>query len=460
MKKMNTYYWAIGITIAILMGRQIPVVYAENNNLVDSEIIKESELIQSESSILADIYENTLIYNSKVEPESKVSLTIKGQEEKKINIPVATNGRFIINFSLYRIEVGDKLIFNVSKKIKENEYKEEQILKEVLEKKVGAEIILYQENSLQEDEMLKATNVSEIYTHSKEIRGKTMLGTEIYLVSEGEVNKPIYPDDVTGKFNWVFDENQIESYEGKKFQFVFISNGIMTVLDKTVLKPTKEWEMRVEEIRKATKLPDIFQGMLNYEGKTLPNAIIKGFYLNELLFEVVSDKDGNFTVNGKVLSDIPLGDSLTLMIVDRKGVYLSIKKEILPKKEEVEEVEKKPGLDTGKDENLREEQTNSKENPSIPLVKDDQDEIVVYLPTQSKEPDLQEKTELKDGSADVVPESNLSGANTFLSSTPEETINEANKVRETKKVEGSDFAVLATIVLIGTAAMSGLLYKY
>ncbi|WP_156954908.1 hypothetical protein [Carnobacterium funditum] len=450
---MNTYYWLVSIVCTILFVRPVPVVYAEESNRIN-EVNEKNELVQNESAYIADIHENTLIYNGKLAPKLTLSLSIRGQEEKTVDIPVASSGNFIIDFSQYTIKVGDKLIFNVTGNGKES-FKE-QIEKVVLEKSPGAEIILSTEDTPQEKEFETVTTLSDIYTHTKEVSGKTALDTAVYLVSEGQMTKPIYSDSITGAFNWVFDKNQTERQVGESLQFVFVSNGMMTVLERTVLKPTKEWEMRIAEIRKATILPNVYQEMKSYLGKTIPNSKIKGTYLNQILFEVVSDKEGNFTFDDQALSDIPIGKVFFLTITDSEGVYLSIEKNIYPKKELVEKVEQKPEPDSETEEDNH-DQVSSENNTPKPFIKEDKDKIVSVLPIQPEESSSQGSTE---DSTNVIIESEVSETKASLGGSLETETDKADETSEKEEVEGSDFVILATIVLIGTLTMSGLLYKY
>lgn len=455
MKKVNTYYWLVSIACTILLFKPVSVAYAQDSSTMANEANEENELVQNDNLYISDIYENTLLYNGKLVPGLTLSLIIKNQEETNVAIPLSSNGKFVINFTQHKIKVGDSLIFHISGN--EETMYEEQIEKKVLDKKDGSEIILSEEDTPQEKEFKEATTLSEIYTHTKEVNGKTMAGTMICLVSEGKMTKSIYSDDTTGGFNFVFGENQTERHEGEDFQFVFVNDGMMTVVKKTVLKPTKEWEMKVDEIRKATKLPTIYQEMKSYDGETVPNAKIKVSFLGQVLVEVVSDKEGNFTFDSQLLSDIPLGESLFLTVTDSEGVYFSIETIIYPKQELIEEAEQKPELDAEKEENLNEEQSSPENNLPKPSIKEKNDNLVSLLPTQSEVPSSQSSTE---DLTTVIKEPEVLETTTVLSNSVETQKEKPDEINKTKKIEGSDFAVLATIVLIGTVTMSGLLYKY
>ena len=461
---MRTNYWLVIIVCTLLLIAPTPVVYAKENNASnDSDDIKEEkELVQRDRLDSADVYENTLMFSGKLVPDLTLTLSFEEKEVQRIEIPLNSSGNFVIDFSQYGIKAGDKLIFHLTGN-GEKSY-EEQIEKVVLEKQVGKEVILSGEQTPAEKKFINKTTLSDIYTDTKEASGQTTLDTAIYLIHEGKMTDPIYSDPLTGKFNWVFDKNQPNQYEDEVFQFVFVSDEMMIVLEKASLKPVKDLEIRRAEIKKATKLPDVYQGMEEYRGQTSPNTKIKVFLNNQLVTEFFTDKKGSFTLDEQVLSTISVGDSLKFMLIDRKeeDIFLSIEKTALPEKELVEEIEPNPELEKeDKEDKLDQEQSSSGNNLTKPSKKKNEDKRTSLLTPQDEEfstqDSLEESTDVKTESDQ--PEFN-SSTDDFLDTEQKSEKNQVDEINETEKDGDGNFVILATIVLIGTVTMSGLLYKY
>ncbi|WP_414839559.1 hypothetical protein [Carnobacterium sp. TMP28] len=428
MKRITSYYWLPSLVGVLLFISPVPAVYAQDNSL----IIQKNESIQTKPFEITDIYENTLIYTGEIAPELTVSFSVENQEER-IEIPISSSGKYIIDFSQYKIKAGDSLIFFVSGN--ETVDYEEQIEKIILEKEIGKEIILSQEETLEEKEFKKATTLSDIHIDTRRFSGKTALKSAIYLIKDGELTKPVYSDSITGEFIWEFDESLVERNEGEVLQFVFVSDGMVIVVEKTLLKPTLEWEMRAAEIREKTRLPDLHQEMKTYQGKTIPLVKVEVSFLDQELTEVYSDKKGEFVLNGQLFSAIPVGGSIVFKLTDNKGVFISIEKILLPEKEQIETEESE--LDTKpKDESDSQQPAIENKLPEV-SVKEDQ---FIEVPT-SKDSAVEAMT------VDSESESLEKATRTDLSS-------------EKEPVEESDFAILVTIILIGTITMSGFLYKY
>lgn len=141
---MKNCYWLVIIVCTLLLIAPTSIVYAKENNASnDSDGIKEEkELVQKDRLDIADMYENTLMFSGKLIPDLTLTLTLsfEEKEDQKINIPLNSNGNFVIDFSQYTIKAGDKLIFNLTGN-GEKSY-EKQIEKVVLEKQVGKELSL------------------------------------------------------------------------------------------------------------------------------------------------------------------------------------------------------------------------------------------------------------------------------------------------------------------------------
>lgn len=460
---MKNCYWLVIIVCTLLLIAPTSIVYAKENNASnDSDGIKEEkELVQKDRLDIADMYENTLMFSGKLIPDLTLTLTLsfEEKEDQKINIPLNSNGNFVIDFSQYTIKAGDKLIFNLTGN--GGKSYEKQIEKVVLEKQVGKEVIRSGEQSLAEKNFINKTILSDIYTDTTEASGQTTLDTAIYLIHEGKMTDPIYSDPLTGKFTWVFDGDRPNQYEDEVFEFVFVFDKMMIVLEKVSLKSVKNLEIRRNEMKEATKLPDVYQGMEEYRGQTSLDTKIKVFLNNQLVTDFFTDKKGSFMLDEQVLSTILMGDVLKFVLIDRKeeDVFLSIEKIVLPEKELVEEIEKNPELE--KEDKLNQEQYNSENNLMKPFKKKSKDKLIPLLTSQdeefSTEDSLEESTDVKTES--VQSEFN-SSTEDFVVTEQKSKTNEVDEINKTEKNEDGNFVILATIVLIGTVTMSGLLYKY
>ncbi|SEL13606.1 hypothetical protein SAMN04488700_0412 [Carnobacterium iners] len=428
MKKITSYYWLLSLVGLLLFISPAPAAYAQDS----SRVKQENELIQNEPFEIANIYENTLIYNGKIAPELTISFSVENKEER-IEIPISSSGKYVIDFSQYKIKAGDSLIFFVSGN--ETVGYEEQSEKIVLEKEIGKEIIISQDETLEEKEFKKATTLSDIHVDTRRVSGKTALNAAIYLIKDKELTKPIYSDHITGAFNWEFDESSVERDEGEVLKFVFVSNGMVTVLEKMILKPTLEWEMRAAEISENTILPDLYQERKTYKGKTILLAKIEVSFLDQVLAEFRSDKDGEFTFDGQLFSAIPVGGSIIFTLTDNEGVFISIEKIMLPEKEQAEAEESE--LDTKPKDKRDVEQPMIEDKSPKPSIKEDK---LVEVPASQSS--IVEATTVPSESESLEIETRT------------------DRSPEKETVEESDFAILVTIILVGTITMSGFLYKY
>lgn len=458
---MKTCYWLVIIVSTLLLITPTSDVCAKESNASnDSNSLKEeNELVQKDRLDIADMYENTLMFSGKLVPDSTLTLSFEEKEDQKINIPLNSDGNFVIDFSQYTIKAGDKLIFNLTGN-GEKSY-EKQIEKVVLEKQVGKEVIRSGEQTLAEKNFINKTILSDIYTDTTEANGQTTVDTAIYLIHEGKMTDPIYSDPLTGKFTWVFDGNRPNQYEDEVFHFVFVSDKMMIVLEKVSLKSVKNLEIRRNEMKEATKLPDVYQGIEEYRGQTSPDTKIKVFLNNQLVAECFTDKKGFFILDEPVLSTILVGDAFKFVLIDRKeeDVFLSIEKIVLPKKELAKETESNP--ESEKENKLNQEQASFENNLTKPFNKKSKDKLTSLLTSQdeefSTEESLQKSTDVKTES--IQSEFN-SSTDDFLATEQNSEKNQVDEINKTEKNEDGNFVILASIVLIGTVTMSGLLYKY
>lgn len=466
MKKSTSLCWMIGLLWSIFFVLWSPEVNGQTESETNQYASKDSADSTADKKVdLPEIYQNTKIYNGMLSFDGKLSYEIKGQEGTLTDIPVNKTGEFTVDFGEKEFKAGETLVFHI---ISDEPFgMEETIEKQILPATAGKEVIYIEAGSSEEKELEANTVLPALYPYTKNYKGTTIPGSSIRLFINTQLSAPIQADTATGAFTLSFDEQRLQT--GQLIQFVLVSNGITSVMEKTVSEPTEEWNKRVAEIKQATELPDIYQNMGNYAGKTISEATITLNYHNQLVAESTADKSGDFTFDLSVLPEISAEDRLEITITDTTGVFVTFEKVVLLEKSQTDSEEQIPDSETGEENKLPEAdefQESFTKNESQNKMEDKQKfplEETTDTPHFSLLPDSPDSTEpgktariKNEGTA--LPDSENE---TTLFSSAEKTTEVLEKSKnEPEKSADNNSTALMGLVVLGTLVMSAFLYKY
>lgn len=463
MKKSTSFCWMIGLLWSIFFILWSPEVYGQTESATNQYASKDSaDSVVDKKADLSEIYQNTKIYNGMLSFEGKLSYEIKGHEGTMTDIPVNKTGKFAVDFGEKEFKVGDTLIFHIISD--EPAGMEETIEKQILPATAGKEVIYLEAESSEEKELEANTVLPALYPYTKHYMGTTDPSSSIRLFINTQLSDPIQADAVTGEFTLSFDDQGLQT--GQVIQFILLSDGITHLMEKTVSEPTEEWKKRVAEIKEATELPDIYQNMGNYAGKTISEATITLNYCDQLAAESTADKNGNFILDLSVLNEISAEDSLEITITDTAGVFATFEKVVLLEKSQVDNEEEVPDLETGEENKLpepdehqesltkNESQKKTKDKQRLP-VEETTDKTHFSLLPDSTEPG---KTAHVKNEGTALPDSK-SETTLFSSAEKNTEVLEKNK-NEAGKSADNDSTALMGLVVLGTLVMSAFLYKY
>ncbi|WP_313469079.1 hypothetical protein [Carnobacterium sp.] len=463
MKKSTSLCWMIGLLWSIFFVLWSPEVYGQTESVTNQYASKDSaDSVVDKKADLPEIYQNTKIYNGMLSFDRKLSYEIKNQEGTMTDIPVNKTGKFAVDFGEKEFKVGDTLIFHIISD--EPAGMEETIEKQILPATAGKEVIYIEAGSSEEKELEANTVLPTLYPYTKHYMGTTVPGSSIRLLINTQLSDQIQADAVTGEFTLSFDDQELQT--GQVIQFILLSNGITHLMEKMVSEPTEEWKKRVAEIKQATELPDIYQNMGNYAGKTISEATITLNYRDQLEAESTADKNGNFIFDLSMLTEISAEDSLEITITDTTGVFATFEKVVLLEKSQADNEEQVSDLEIGEENKLPEvdeHQESLTKNESQKKTKDKQrspleeitDKTHFSLLPDSTEPG---KTAHVKNEGTALPESENE---TILFSSAKENTEVLEKSKnEAGKSADNDSTALMGLVVLGTLVMSAFLYKY
>lgn len=316
---------------------------SESNESIEASLHPEEadkDPIALENLELPEIYENTVIYNGTINPETTLRVIFPNEESPYPDVhgsDLTETGSFSITTNDQELKAGDKITFFVSGGglgLEQDFYRTVQPAEE------GKEIIKSSANTSEaEQEILNSTSLPDISSNTRHFTGETINSTEIYYTSEdgelkGETTSSSGGGGLTGKIDIYF--NDVDLQVGQTIYFYIVSDGVIATIAKEVMDMTSEQEQAITKIQEETYLPEIYANTSTYYGKTLPNTkiMVANPYNSVTSLSVDSNENGDFPLPldsfKEQINQMEVGDVLLFTFTDENGYTESIETEVLP----------------------------------------------------------------------------------------------------------------------------------
>lgn len=294
--------------------------------------------IALENLELPEVYENTVIYNGTINPETTLRVIFPNEKSPYPDIhgsDLTETESFSITTNGQELKAGDQITFFVSgggMDIEQDFYRTVQPAEE------GKEAIDNTADTREEEQgLIEATTLPDIFPNTRRYEGQTVEDANVYYSTEDNNlsgNTKTARGDLAGQFYMYF--NDINLQPGQLLNFYITENGITAKVEKQVAEMTTEQEEAIASIQETTYLPELYANTSTYYGKTIPGAeiVIANPYNSVVTTTVESNDSGDFLVPlesyREQINQMEVGDILLFTVTNENGYTESIETKVLP----------------------------------------------------------------------------------------------------------------------------------
>lgn len=287
---------------------------------------------------LPEIYENTIIYNGSINPETTLRIIFPEEDRPYPDIlgsDLTDSGAFAtVPQKYHELQAGDEITFFVSGG---GLGTEQDFYRTVQPAEEGKEIV---DNNLdtkeQGQQLLEEVSLPNIYSNTRIYDGEVPSNVDglYYRDASGELSSDLVMNfaedsvDSPNRLFSIFDENL---QTGQNIEFYMIADGLTISFEKEVQPLSEEEQQAVNKIESTTTLPELSITTENYEGESIPNAEIKVLNpeLASRILNRTSDEQGIFSLTFDESNNMLVEDgSLLFEITDENGHTATIEKEV------------------------------------------------------------------------------------------------------------------------------------
>lgn len=299
----------------------------------------DKDAIALENLELPEIYENTVIYNGSINPETSLRIIFPEEDRPYPDIlgsDLTDSGAFaMMPRQQQELQEGDQITFFISGG---GLGTEQDFYRTVQPSEEGKEIVVSELDTEEQGQQLLEEEVSlpNIYSNTRIFDGEVSSNVEglYYRDASGELSSDLVMNfaeddaDSPKRLLSIFDEN---FQTGQNIEFYMIADGLTIPFEKEVQPLSEEEQQAVNKIESTTILLELSTTTENYEGETIPNAEIK--VLNpELASRIInrtSDEQGIFSLTFDESNNMLVEDgSLLFEITDENGNTATLEKEV------------------------------------------------------------------------------------------------------------------------------------
>lgn len=294
--------------------------------------------IALENLELPEIYENTIIYNGSINPETRLRIIFPEEDRPYPDIigsDLTDSGAFAtVPQKYHELQAGDEITFFVSGG---GLGTEQDFYRTVQPAEEGKEIVISDvDTEEQGQQLLEEVSLPNIYSNTRIFEGEVPSNVDglYYRDASGELSSDLVMNfaedsvDSPNRLFSIFDENL---QTGQPIEFYIIINGLMIPFEKEVQPLSEDARQAVNTIESTTSLPELSITTDTYEGETIPNAeitVVNPNLVSKIVYPT-SDEQGIFSLPFDESDNMLEEDgSLLFKITDENGHTTTIEKEV------------------------------------------------------------------------------------------------------------------------------------